>query len=99
MTCASSRSPAKEFAFSLRSDPDLATIPFLLLSSARPQGLEEADAFLPKPVELGIFEVAVQKALGPPRDPPERWERRGREPSRVNDAIREEMLSWLAHEI
>ena len=83
----------------LRSDPELAAIPFLLLSSARPQGLEEADAFLPKPVDVGTFEMTVQKALGPSRDAPNRRERRRREPSRVNDAIREEMLNWLAHEI
>src|SRR5438128_799687 len=83
----------------LRSDPELAAIPFLLLSSARPQGLEEADAFLPKPVDVGTFEMTVQKVLGPSRDAPNRRERRRREPSRVNDAIREEMLNWLAHEI
>jgi two-component system, sensor histidine kinase and response regulator len=82
----------------LRSDPDLAAIPFLLLSSARPQGLEEADAFLPKPVDVDVFETAVQNSLGRPRDA-SRPERRRRAPSRVSDAIREEMLNWLAHEI
>ena len=83
----------------LRSDPELARIPFLLLSSARPQGLEEADDFLPKPVDIGTFERAVQKALGAPRDGPNQKERRRREPSRVQEAVREEMLNWLAHEI
>jgi signal transduction histidine kinase len=83
----------------LRSDPELATIPFLLLSSAHPQGREEADAFLSKPVDIGTFEMAVEKALGPPGDAAKRREPRGREARRVNDAIREEMLNWLAHEI
>ncbi len=82
----------------LRSDPELAAIPFLLLSSARPQGLEEATAFLPKPVDVRTFEAAVQK-VGPPPDAAQQKERRPRDPSRVNDAIREEMLNWLAHEI
>src|SRR5207244_9536508 len=82
----------------LRSDPELAAIPFLLLSSARPQGLEEADAFLPKPVDVGTFEMTVQKALGPLRDAPKRRERRAREPWRGSDAIREEMRNWPAPE-
>ena len=84
----------------LRSDSELAAIPFVLLSAARPQGLEKADAFLPKPVDLSTFEAAVQKALGPPGAAAEREEpRRRADHRRAEDAIREEMLNWLAHEI
>jgi len=83
----------------LRSDPALAAIPFLLLSSARPQGLEEANAFLPKPVDIATFEAAVQHLLISPRDAAQQKERRRSDPGRVNTAIREEMLNWLAHEI
>src|SRR2546428_13212083 len=49
----------------LRSDPELASVPFLLVSAARPQGLDEADAFLSKPADVNDFEAAVQNALGP----------------------------------
>ena len=84
----------------LRSEPELATIPFVLLSAARPQGLEEADAFLPKPVDVSTFEAAVHNALGPQEDSAKRERRRHRaNPRRVKDTIREEMLNWLAHEI
>ena len=48
----------------LRSDADFVSVPFVLVSAARPQGLEEADAFLSKPVDVNEFEAAVQKALG-----------------------------------
>jgi len=84
----------------LRSDPQLASVPFLLVSAARPQGLDEADAFLAKPVDVDMFESAVQKALGPVRAEAKRKERRrdGR-PHRVGDSVREEMLNWLAHEM
>jgi len=34
------------------------------VSAARPS-LDEADAFLSKPVDVNDFEAAVQKALGP----------------------------------
>jgi signal transduction histidine kinase len=90
-----------ELLRTLRVDPRLKTVPFLLLSAARPRGLEEADAFLPKPVDLDIFEAAVQKVLRarPAADP-------GREdvPASVREArssgiVREEMLNWVAHEI
>ena len=47
----------------LRSEPEFASVPFLLVSSACPQGMDEADAFLSKPVDMIEFEAAVQKAL------------------------------------
>ena len=84
----------------LRSDPELASVPFLLVSAARPQGLDEADAFLSKPVDVNDFEAAVQKALGPSVPVAQVKERRRN--ARANgpgDNLREEMLNWVAHEI
>ena len=84
----------------LRSDPGFASVPFLLVSAARPQGLEEADAFLPKPVDIDEFEAAVQRALGSrPPAPAEIQERRRAARPGAGDPVREEMVNWLAHEI
>jgi signal transduction histidine kinase len=82
----------------LRSDPKLASVPFVLVSAARPQGLEQADAFLAKPVDIDVFEASVKKALGP-RTGVAQERRHGALPHRASDSIREEMLNWLAHEI
>lgn len=84
-----------ELLRTLRSDERLKTVPFLLLSAARPQGLEEANAFLSKPVDLGTFEAAVQQVLSerPSKAPPEA------RADRSSGTIREEMLNWVAHEI
>jgi signal transduction histidine kinase len=87
-----------ELLRALRADERLKTVPFLLLSAARPRGMEEADVFLSKPVELDTFEEAVQRvinahpakapeALSPPRT------------ERATATAREEMLNWVAHEI
>lgn len=83
----------------MRSDPALGAIPFLLFSAARPQDLEEATAFLAKPVDVGTFEAAVRKLLGPPQDAAHQNERRRPDRRRDSDALREEMFNWLAHEI
>ena len=85
----------------LRADERLKSVPFLLLSAARPRGLEEADVFLSKPVELDTFEAAVEQVLraragaAPPREagPPEP------RAERASATAREEMLNWVAHEI
>jgi two-component system sensor histidine kinase/response regulator len=90
-----------ELLRTLRADERLRTVPFLLLSAARPRGLEEADVFLSKPVELDTFEAAVEQVLrsragaGPPREagPPEP------RADRSSATAREEMLNWVAHEI
>jgi len=84
----------------LRSDPELASVPFLLVSAARPQGLDEADAFLSKPVDVNDFEAAVQKALGPSVPVAQVKERlRKARANGPSNGLREEMLNWLAHEI
>ena len=83
----------------LRADPEFASVPFLLVSAARPQGLDEADAFLSKPMDLNAFEAAVQKALGSRPTRAEVKERRREGRPSATEPVREEMLNWLAHEI
>ena len=83
----------------LRSEPELASVPFMLVSAAHPQGLDEADAFLSKPVDLNEFEAAVQKALGSGPACAEVTERRREARPGATDPVRQEMLNWLAHEI
>jgi len=91
-----------ELLRTLRADPRLGTVPFLLLSAAHPKGLEEADAFLPKPVDLDTFEAAVQQVL---RSRPSALESReeamtaGDRAGHSSGTVREEMLNWVAHEI
>ena len=90
-----------ELLRTLRADSHLKTVPFLLLSAARPRGLEEADAFLAKPVDLDTFEAAVQKALLsrlPAEPAPESMSASARV-ARTSGTVREEMLNWVAHEI
>ena len=84
----------------LRSDPELASVPFMLVSAARPQGMEEADTFMSKPVDIDAFEGAVTKALGRQDVARHRADRRRSDrPDRAGDAAREEMFNWLAHEM
>ena len=83
----------------LRSDADFASVPFVLVSAARPQGLEEADTFLSKPVDVNEFEAAVQKALGSRAAGAKVKEVRREARRSAGDSVREEMLIWLAHEI
>ena len=83
----------------LRSDRDLASVPFVLVSAARPQGLEQADAFLAKPVDIEAFEGSVKKALGAQIDVGLKERRHRDRRHRANDSVREEMLNWLAHEM
>jgi signal transduction histidine kinase len=84
----------------LRSDPMLGSVPFMLVSAARPQGMEEADTFMSKPVDIGAFEAAVNETMRRQDGGPERPERRRTDrPDRAGDAAREEMLNWLAHEM
>jgi two-component system sensor histidine kinase/response regulator len=90
-----------ELLRTLRADSRLKTVPFLLLSAARPRGLEEADEFLAKPVDLDTFEAAVQKALGerPPTGPGREDVPTSARAPRSSGTMREEMLNWVAHEI
>ena len=83
----------------LRSDRELATVPFVLVSAARPQGLDQADAFLAKPVDIDVFEASVKNALGAQTDVGRKERRHTGRRHRASDSIREEMLNWLAHEM
>ena len=88
----------------LRNDPALAEVPVILMSAARPRGVEGVHAFLAKPVALESFEGAVRKALA---------DRHGASPANSSAieadtesgnssslaVAREEMLNWVAHEI
>jgi signal transduction histidine kinase len=95
------RRTGMELLRALREEPRLATVPFVLLSAARPVGREEADTFLAKPVDLSSFEEAVTTALSarPPsaHQHPERAATR--EPRPVSSAAREELVNWVAHEL
>ncbi|QRK09647.1 HAMP domain-containing histidine kinase [Archangium violaceum] len=90
-----------ELLRTLRADPRLGTVPFLLLSAAHPSGLEEADVFLSKPVDLDTFEAAVMRVLRsrPTVEPREEAMTAGDRAARPGGAAREEMLNWVAHEI
>ncbi|HEX8536246.1 MAG TPA: HAMP domain-containing sensor histidine kinase, partial [Cystobacter sp.] len=82
----------------LRADGVLREVPFLLLSAARPPGLEEATAFLAKPVDLDTFERAVRQVLRV--HPAEAVAPQAKAPAAdPGGALREEMLNWVAHEI
>lgn len=85
-----------ELLRALREDDRLGGVPFLLLSAARPRGLEEADRFLAKPVDLETFESAVTESLGAQ---PRAVEPVPPAPARLTPSTRDEMLDWVAHEI
>ncbi|ATB30573.1 ATP-binding response regulator [Melittangium boletus] len=92
------RRTGMELLRAMRADERLREVPFLLLSAAHPQGLEEADAFLSKPVDLDTFESAVLRML---RESPasEPSVPAGPSPDALGASMREEMLNWVAHEI
>jgi two-component system sensor histidine kinase/response regulator len=90
-----------DFLRSVRKDERLADTPFILVSAALPQGAQEADAYLAKPVSLESFERAVQQGLlaagareGRPEGVP-----LTQTPETALNLARAEMLSWVAHEI
>jgi len=92
------RRTGMELLRAMRADERLRDVPFLLLSAAHPQGLEEADVFLSKPVDLDTFESAVlrilrEKSASEPSVPA------GPSPGASGISVREEMLNWVAHEI
>lgn len=87
-----------ELLRALRATPELRETPFILISAAKPRGLEEASRYLTKPVALETFEEAVRTEL-------ERAARREdhaaitpAQQSALNLA-RDEMLNWVSHEI
>ncbi len=77
----------------IRQDDTLKNVPIILLSAALPQGVPEAQAFLPKPFELTEFEKVVRETLAgqdahqAPREPE----------LKLDDSP--EMISWVTHEL
>ncbi|HET9450054.1 MAG TPA: hybrid sensor histidine kinase/response regulator [Aggregicoccus sp.] len=90
-----------ELLRAIRQDPVLESVPFVLLSAALPAGRDEAHAFLPKPVDLGTFETAVQGALGAraPASPRAAAAAAAHPRAAPVSVVREEMLNWVAHEL
>lgn len=90
-----------ELLRSVRGDERLASTPFILVSAALPQGADEANAYLAKPVSLEAFERMVEKGLRASVGRPERPEGLPltQAPETTMNLARAEMMSWVAHEI
>ncbi len=91
-----------EFLHSVRADEQLADTPFILISAALPQGAHEATAYMAKPVSLEKFEHMVQQGLSTASRT--KSTRPGgvpliQAPEAAGSRAREELLSWVAHEI
>jgi signal transduction histidine kinase len=93
-----------ELIAELRARSELAGVPMILISAGRPSDAVRRAAwrFLPKPVNPEVFERAIEEGL--------RRARTSRPPSPASHAtasdqaspvsfVREQMLSWVAHEI
>lgn len=90
-----------EFLRSVRGDARLASTPFVLVSAAQPQGADEANVYLAKPVSLETFERVVEEGLRVSREKPERSVGLPlvQAPETAQNLARAEMMSWVAHEI
>jgi signal transduction histidine kinase len=89
------RKSGVELTRELRRDPALADVPVILMSAARPREEERGAAtrFLAKPFTPADLEEAVREALGGQVKPA---------PAAASAAVsslREQMLSWVSHEI
>ncbi|WP_141593310.1 hybrid sensor histidine kinase/response regulator [Myxococcus sp. AB056] len=96
------RRTGMELLRAMRAEPSLASVPFVLLSAARPAGREEADVFLAKPVDLSAFEEAITGALRsrPPVAVPTLPAPKAPTDTRRGPFLaREEVLNWVAHEL
>ncbi len=91
-----------ELLRAMRADAVLGTVPFVLLSAARPIGREEADLFLAKPVDLAAFEDAITSTLRarPATEAPAVVAAKPTASTPKTPALaREEVLTWVAHEL
>ena len=81
----------------LRIEPDLAQVPVVLMSAARPRAADEAWRFLEKPLELAELERAIAEGVESVTRPPTS----ATAPTNVSPLTlaREDMLNWVAHEI
>ncbi|WP_164016988.1 hybrid sensor histidine kinase/response regulator [Pyxidicoccus trucidator] len=93
------RRTGMELLRAMRAEPPLSSVPFVLLSAARPSGREEADTFLSKPVDLSTFEDAVSTALRLRAPAPAPESRTPGDKRPAVGAMREEVLHWVAHEL
>jgi two-component system, sensor histidine kinase and response regulator len=84
----------------LREDPELARVPTILLSAGRPSEAARAEAwrFLKKPISPEQFEHAVTEALRTSTASAPSAEAEPK-PDAELTVLREEMLSWVSHEI
>jgi signal transduction histidine kinase len=83
----------------IKTEPSLSHIPSILISAGSPpeRDQESASMFLRKPVPLDRLEQAVRQTLAPPVVE----EAEAHAPATVSpmSLAREEMLSWVAHEV
>ena len=88
-----------ELLHAVRAEGDLANIPFVLVSAALPQGREEADYFLGKPVPVEKLERIVRDILRAkaPESAPEGINLTVNQ--RANGPVMPDMFGWLAHEL
>ena len=87
----------------LRADPVLSDVPVILLSAGRPREADRKEAwkFLPKPVNLERFESVILEGLkaAAERGPSKGFYAGPGDSVSPISLAREEMLSWVAHEI
>ena len=87
----------------LKGDPNLAHVPVILISAARPPrtDIQEAWRFVPKPVDAKNLEGVLAEAVSVARDrkPVSSFAPRPDPNAPPQSLVREDMLSWVAHEI
>jgi signal transduction histidine kinase len=87
----------------LKRDPNLAHVPAILISAARPprSDLIEAWRFIPKPVDVKNLENALAEAVlvAHGRKPADGFAPQPAADTSHLSLVREDMLSWVAHEI
>lgn len=92
-----------EVIHALKGDPNLAHVPVVLISAARPPRTDVADAwrFISKPVDAKSFEDTLAEAItvANERRPTSGFAPHPRPDASAAVLAREEMLSWVAHEI
>jgi two-component system sensor histidine kinase/response regulator len=87
----------------LKGDPNLAHVPVILVSAARPPraDIHEAWRFIPKPVDARSLELTLSEAVDASRERkrPDGFVPQPAESTPPSALLREDMLSWVAHEI
>lgn len=86
-----------ELMQALTAEPDLASVPVIMISAVRPKGLEAAWRFISKPVALAAFERAITEALGVGQPAAASPSAGAASPTAAR--VVEETLHWAAHEL